>query len=484
MSLYSGLGGGVAAGGGPTPLFAHNDLLSASMPDTADSLRAYIDEIKNRGRLCVSSGDLRSADALYGRGIDVLLSSPLPPTPPNDDGGDGASLASMKKKDLAILRSNRSLVRLQMGMAAEALVDATRASEDDPTYVKAHWRMGQAASACGNSNEALASFEKALSLEPNNRALRREVETTRERVTREEEERMKSDAAVSVKNEDAMGSRVITDVTSDGPIGEMTGGTTTSTERGQTHPRQSTTSMSSSTGDVVVVDESEFTKSDHVRGYKIRSDGKKTSFFDREISDDARRLIGDIAPKKLEDNVGGIINGNNNGGGDVGGGIMGGTSAWNKAGTWEERDVTPWAKETLSAALLCASYVLPDGSPSPGSRASIIEVVKLDGNASYAAVRGKKKYIYEFSITVRWELALSSPDGGETTRCRGEMTFPDVDGTVESGEGYDVSNYSVDGTTCSPGIGPLLERFIRDGGLRDSLHGVIDDWVTLFRATY
>lgn len=156
-------------------------------------------------------------------------------------------------------------------------------------------------------------------------------------------------------------------------------------------------------------------------------------------------------------------------------------------GTWEERDVTPWAKETLSASLLCASYVLPDGSPSPGSRGSIIEVSKIDGNASHAAVRGKKKYIYEFSITVKWELELSSPvGGGETTitRCRGEMTFPDVDGTVESGEGYDVSNYAVDGTTCSLGIRPLLERFVRDGGLRDSLHGAIDDWVALFRATY
>jgi len=162
-----------------------------------------------------------------------------------------------------------------------------------------------------------------------------------------------------------------------------------------------------------------------------------------------------------------------------------------KKGTWEERDVTPWAKETLSASVLSASYVLPVGSPSPGSIASIVDVVKLEGSASHAAVRGKKKYIYEFSLTVRWELALASSssssendDGGQALRCRGEMTFPDIDGTVESGEGYDVVNYVVDGSTCPHGIGPLLDRFVRDGGLRDSLHGTIDDWVTLFRATY
>jgi hypothetical protein len=62
----------------------------------------------------------------------------------------------------------------------------------------------------------------------------------------------------------------------------------------------------------------------------MRSDGTKTSFFDREISNDARRLIGDIAPKKLVDG------GSDGGCGGEGSGPMPmtteGTSAWNKAG--------------------------------------------------------------------------------------------------------------------------------------------------------
>jgi hypothetical protein len=29
-----------------------------------------------------------------------------------------------------------------------------------------------------------------------------------------------------------------------------------------------------------------------------------------------------------------------------------------------------------------------------------------------------------------------------------------------------------------------LIRFVRDGGLRDNIHKVIDDWVRMFRATY
>jgi hypothetical protein len=56
-------------------------------------------------------------------------------------------------------------------------------------------------------------------------------------------------------------------------------------------------------------------------------------------------------------------------------------------------------------------------------------------------VRGKKKYIYEFSITVGWEIELREGGGGRgdknaattTMRCRGVMTFPDVDGAMETG---------------------------------------------------
>jgi hypothetical protein len=94
---------------------------------------------------------------------------------------------------------------------------------------------------------------------------------------------------------------------------------------------ESTTSNVDTTStETVTTNSSLFTKSDHVRGYKIRSDGSKTSYFDREISEDAKKLIGDIAPKKLE--VGAASSSSapmmveNNGGSNEG------TSAWNKAG--------------------------------------------------------------------------------------------------------------------------------------------------------
>lgn len=76
-------------------------------------------------------------------------------------------------------------------------------------------------------------------------------------------------------------------------------------------------------------DEAEFTKSDHVKGYKIVN-GKKTSFFHNELSEEAAKLIGDIAPKKLEMQPAAEPTVQYDGG-----------SVWNKAGTWEGTSAMP-----------------------------------------------------------------------------------------------------------------------------------------------
>lgn len=387
------------------------------------------------------SKSYHDADLLYGKGIEVLASDA-------DDDTD--------KKDLAIFCSNRSLVRMQMGKVAEALDDADAAVAHDPTYVKAHWRRGQASTACGNLDEALVSFRKALELEPTNAALKKEVQNVTAK--KEQEEKLLAEAAAAMGSEDAAdcGNAAKEEAA------KKAVKSTKKTEVNASKPSSKTTTVKETSGD--------FSKSDHVRGYKIRSDGKKTSYFDREIDENAKKLIGDIAPKKLE--------GQDSAHKPVA--AAEGTSAWNTAGTWEERDVTPWAKDTLTAALLAAAYTLPAGSPSPGARAVVAKVSKLDASASYATVRGKERFLYEVAVTVRWTLTLGGGEEEERT-CTGEMTFPDIDGTT-SGE-YDLVNYTVDGSSAV-GTGPLLARFVRDGGLRDSLHKAVDDWVQLFRATY
>ena len=291
MSLYSGLGA-------PS---AHSDVLSAS-PDNLDSKRALVEEIKRRGRASVGAKNYPDADALYGKGIEILSSIV------DEQDGDA-------KKDLAILYSNRSLVRLQMGKVTEALEDADEAVKFDPSYVKGHWRQGQAFTACGNSSSALKSFEKALELEPENKALKKEVQVAKERKEQEEKLLMEATSAASESADNDEGD--VPKETASKGTSETVKQTTSSSK-----PKQSTTAINEDKDD-----EGVFTKSDHVRGYKIRSDGKKTSYFDREISDEAKAMIGDIAPKKIDPN-------NPTAAADFAPKPLQaeGTSAWNKAG--------------------------------------------------------------------------------------------------------------------------------------------------------
>ena len=170
-----------------------------------------------------------------------------------------------------------------MGKVTEALEDADEAVKFDPMYLKGHWRQGQAFTACGNSSSALKSFEKALELEPENKALKKEVQVAKER--KEQEEKLME--ATSAATESADNNEI-----------NLPKEKSESAKQTTSKPKQSTSKATIEDKD----DEGVFTKSDHVRGYKIRSDGKKTSYFDREISDEAKAMIGDIAPKKIDPN--------------------------------------------------------------------------------------------------------------------------------------------------------------------------------------
>ena len=72
----------------------------------------------------------------------------------------------------------------------------------------------------------------------------------------------------------------------------------------------------------------------NMKGYKKTADGRLTTYFNNELSEEAKALIGDIAPKKLQ---GAEAAGDTTGSSGVTSNVA---SAWNKAGTWESRDMT------------------------------------------------------------------------------------------------------------------------------------------------
>ena len=60
---------------------------------------------------------------------------------------------------------------------------------------------------------------------------------------------------------------------------------------------------------------------------------------------------------------------------------------------------------------------------------------------------------------------------GTGDTCKGKLTFYDVDGTHEIGEGYDVSEYTLEDGAPSD-TRHLLERFVKNGGLRTEVETV------------
>jgi tetratricopeptide (TPR) repeat protein len=409
----------------------HRDVLEAT-PDTDESKDRLVEELKSRAKAAVGTKDWMNASLLYQKAITMV---------PNE----------------ATLHSNLSLCQYNMGDFGKACDSATQAVATDAKFVKGYWRLGQAWTKLENYEEALAAHQKGLVYEPTNKAIQKEIEKLK-KLAAEEKERKRLLAAA----EEEANKMEVDD--SEAPLPSSK---TTANGSRNAPPKKNgaKTATTTNTESIRIDDEVDFTKSDHVKGYKVVN-GKKTSYFHNELTEEAKALIGDIAPKRLE-TVPQPAPATD---------IPSGSSAWNKAGTWEEKDVTAWAQESLDAALLAAVYTLADSSPAPGALCTV-ESSKSSGHASVAIVRAKKRYIYEFAITIKWKFAV-----GNDKAC-GSMSFPDFDGTCELGQGYDLVEWSVD-ESSSASLTPLLERFVRNGGLRDVIHQALDDWVRRFRDTY
>lgn len=460
----------------------HNDVLNAS-PDTKSEKLSLIEELKRRGRSSVITKRYPDAKDLYSKAIDTFN------TLLKQEEKDGDNSSNNTKKELAILFSNRSLCHLQMSQTQDAYNDALNATCHDQTYLKGFWRLGQSCIALKNTEEALIAYEKAYALDGNNKALEKEcekvkkqleVEKVKKQQEAEEKEKRKEEEKIKEKEKVEKKANGKSTTKSTKPISSTLASRPTSTST------VSSSNSSSKEEKTTISSSKEFTTSDHVRGYKIVN-GKKTSFFHHEQTEEEKRLIGDITPKRIdvttEPQTAGptkIENNNDNNKGGIK------TSVWNTAGTWEEKDFTDWAIDSLKDQIMKCNYHLPDGSPDPKAHVQVTKITKLLSSkvaggtchASVATVRGKKKYIFEFNVCVHWEMTL-----GDGRKCRGEMTFLDVDGTHEIGEGYDISDYNVDNETPSDAK-YLLERFVRDGGLRTTIEKAMDDWIGIFRDTH
>jgi len=277
---------------------AHSDVLEAPLPAPGTPARAaLLEELKRRGKSAVGAGQWPHAAALYNKALEVAAC--------DYDGDETGGVAT--NQQCAILNANLSLVHAKMHHFDKAVVTAETATRQDPQYVKAWWRLGQACAALQKYERAVQALETAVGMEPDNKALKKELDKNQkalvEQKLQEQERQQKENATASNSTQ--------------------TTTTTTSVVMEEKAPKSAAAATTVHADDED--DERIFSKSEHVRGYKIVN-GKKTSYFHNELSEDAAKLIGDIAPKKLED-VPAVVGGATS---------EQGTSAWNKAGTWGE----------------------------------------------------------------------------------------------------------------------------------------------------
>lgn len=211
----------------------------------------------------------------------------------------------------ATLFGNRSMCHLSMSHYQAALNDAERCIELDASYAKGYFRKAMALMALGKNDEALGAFRENLKLAPSDKAVLAQIA------------KLESICGVSKAAEETAV-----------PAARSTVATSS--------PASSSSSAKATKSEPMDVEEKEQPSSDSsMRGYKLTSDGRKTSYFTKEIDEQTKALIGDIRPKKLEESASAVT---------ATPAVPNGGSVWNSAGTFEERTVTPWAKEYLEKA--------------------------------------------------------------------------------------------------------------------------------------
>jgi hypothetical protein len=155
--------------------------------------------------------------------------------------------------------------------------------------------------------------------------------------------------------------------------------------------------------------------SEKFKGYKTLADGTKTTYFNRTLSKQDTELIGSIAPKKIDSTPKAI----------PAQAAKAGESQWNTAGTWEEKNKTSWATERLREVLVCSQPV----GIADGDKLEITDVKKIEGDAQICIVRGKKRFIFDFNITLAWDCYI------EDKVYQGKLVLPDAasdcDGTYD-----------------------------------------------------
>lgn len=207
-----------------------------------------------------------------------------------------------------------------------------------------------------------------------------------------------------------------------------------------------------------------------LRGYKKLKDGRVTSYFNRELSSEDKSIIGDCSPKLLSSN-----------------GVAVSTpssptpssnpttvaSAWNTAGTWEEKDCSKFCAEKLTKLLQSVTF----SSPGNSGNVNVVSVKSVEGEAAVTMIRGKKKYVYDYTVQLEFKAHFAPHE------IVGVMTVADITGE----QNYEMSTSFSCPTAHFPApVRDFLKQFISaaNKGFQLNLKTEIDRLLNELQAAY
>eukprot|EP00928_Gymnodinium_smaydae_P057955 TRINITY_DN4117_c0_g1_i1.p1 TRINITY_DN4117_c0_g1~~TRINITY_DN4117_c0_g1_i1.p1 ORF type:complete len:395 (+),score=129.34 TRINITY_DN4117_c0_g1_i1:77-1261(+) len=368
--------------GNPFAANRHADVLNENPTDEAAKLR-LVEEVKNRAKGAFTQKDMPSAELLYGKAISLQ--------------------ESLGGKAEAALYSNRSMVRLNLNKVEGALDDANKCIAVDAKFVKAYHRKAQALVRLSEWDDAIAAAEAGAKLDPENKAFAELIEKAQKDKEKDKEDKAKLKS-------DAQDARVVLH--------------NASTARTPAVKKPAAEGDDSS-----------------MRGYKKTADGKTTSYFHTEISDEAKELIakqGFGKPQKLDTPVEDKE-------------AKGGGSSWNQAGTYEEKNMIKWVEERLKTTCVGLSFAVPNGA---GGEIVTKAVENITGDANISVSRGKRRRLLDLSFDVTYEASI----GGE--KGKGKLCLSEV----SAGDGDEPEvNPEIDSST-PPGVREVLKAFVNNAG--------------------
>jgi hypothetical protein len=398
----------------------HADVLDATPESDEDKVR-LVDELKERGNLAVKAKRWEESDCLYSKAIE------LGPT--------------------HALYSNRSMARLNLKKYADAATDADECIQLDPGFAKGYYRKAQACEKLRDWGPAYDAYKGCL-------------ERTKKGKEYDKMQKASEECYKKVCKQMREG-KVSVD--------------TTAIERETTAPAPQPTPPVSAAGDGArkerakkmdtVVAEGE--EGGDMKGYKIVN-GKKTSYFHTELTDEAKALLEQNAgPKKLDAAAVAAMEQKQ---------AAGGGSAWNSAKTFEEKDMTKWSKDRLTAMVKEKEWPFVAGETRGDLHFK--KAKSVGGDASTPVIRGTKRYLFDLNVTVQWEVAPAK-DSLESVvgkKLKGEVSCADFSTDCE-GE-YDLETKIV--TKDTEAHSDEVQRAAREQA-KAELKKILDSFVEEFQ---